>query len=69
MMRHDMANLQDAIEELRQLPEDLQTEIVTRLEDMVARAKIDAKLAESEKRGGATPSDTFFAELRAENGG
>ena len=67
---HDMNSaLQNALEELRELPEDQQTTLVQRFEDMVARAKIDARLAASEARGGETPSDTFFAELRARYGG
>ncbi len=62
-MRNMNSALQKALEELRELPEDQQTTLVQRFEDMVARPKIDARLAASEARGGETPSDTFFAEL------
>ena len=62
-------SLRKALKALQQLPEDSQAALVERFQDMVARARIDAKLAESEARGGETASDTFFAELRAEFGG
>ena len=61
--------LQKALEELRQLPEDRQTTLVERFDEMVARAKIDTRLAANEARGGETASDTFFSELKAQYGG
>ena len=61
--------LQKALDELRELPEDQQASLVAQFEDMIARAKFDAKFAASEKRGGVTRSDTFFAQLRAQFGG
>ena len=64
-----MTILQKALEELSDLPEEKQSMLVARFQDMIARAKIDAKLEASERRGGATTSDEFFAELRAEYGG
>ncbi len=60
--------LQKTIEELTALPEDKQSVIVERLEDMISRATIDMKLADAEARGGKTSSDTFFAELRSQYG-
>nr|WP_295465949.1 hypothetical protein [Mesorhizobium sp.] len=42
---------------------------VTRLlSDPAFRKKIDALLAEAEARGGETPSEQVFAELRARHG-
>ncbi len=64
-----MATLQKALEELRELPDDKQASLVAQFEDMIARAKIDAKLAASEERGGETSSDMFFSQLRAQFGG
>lgn len=52
-----------------QIPEDSQAALVERFQDMVARARIDAKLAESEATGGETAANAFFAALRAEFGG
>ena len=62
-------DLKHAVEELKQLPEEQQTTIIERLQDMVSRAKIDASLAQAEARGGETPADVFFAELRKQYGG
>jgi hypothetical protein len=61
--------LEKALEELRALPEEQQEALVGRIEDLIARAKIDAKLAVSESRGGEMAADDFFAQLRAEYGG
>ena len=61
--------LQKTLKELRELPEDQQENLLAQFEDMIARAKIDAKLAASEKRGGETPTDVFFTRLRAQFGG
>ena len=61
--------LQKALEELEQLPADRRSTVVERIGELVARAKIDERLAASEARGGATPADIFFAELKAEYGG
>lgn len=63
------ATLQKALAELERLPADRQSIVVEQFEELVARAKIDERLAASEARGGATPADTFFAELKAEYGG
>ena len=62
-------DLKHTVEELKQLPEEQQATIVERLQDMVSRAKINARLAQSEARGGETPADTFFAELKKRHGG
>ena len=62
-------DLKHAVEELKQLPEEQQTTIIERLQDMVSRAKIDARLAQGEARGGETPADVFFAELKKQYGG
>jgi hypothetical protein len=63
-----ITTLQKALDELRELPEDQQADLIARFEDMIARTRIDAKLSMSEQRGGATPADEFFAELRAKYG-
>ncbi len=63
------ANLKKTLEELRRLPEDRQATLVARFDEMVARAKIDSRAAASEARGGETPADTFFSELKALYGG
>jgi len=60
--------LKKAIREVEMLPESDQEELGQALMDMAARKKIDARLASAVKRGGATPSDEFFAELRARYG-
>ncbi len=57
------------MEELKLLPEEQQTTLVERLQDMISRAKIDTRLAQSEARGGETPADVFFAELKKQYGG
>lgn len=58
-------SLQKTLEELQELPEDQQANLLAQFEDMIARAKIDAKLAASEKRGGETRADIFFEQIRA----
>lgn len=57
-------DLKNTLEELEKLPEPQQSTIVERFQQMVARARIDGRLAASEARGGETPSDIFFAELK-----
>lgn len=57
--------LKNAIREVEQLPESEQEELAEALLAMAARKRIDALLAESEARGGATPHETVMAELRA----
>jgi|TARA_B100001964_G_C13799925_1_gene408308 hypothetical protein len=47
------------------LPGEKQARRVERLDDMVARAAIDAYLAEVEKLDGKIPFDECFAWLRA----
>jgi len=61
--------LKKTLEELHELPEDQQATLITQFEDMIARAKIDAKLAASEVRGGETRTDIFFEQIRAQIGG
>ncbi|MDP6952711.1 MAG: hypothetical protein QGF53_08105 [Alphaproteobacteria bacterium] len=61
--------LKETLEALQTLPDEAQTEIVARFDDMVTRAVIDARLAEAEKQGGEIPSDEFFAWLRARYSG
>ena len=60
--------LEKALDNLRQLPEDRQMALVEQFDEMIARAKMDTRLAASEARGGETPSDVFFSELRAQYG-
>ena len=61
--------LKNAIREVEALPEDEQEELGRALMDMALRKKIDARLEAAVKRGGSTPQDEFFAELRARYGG
>lgn len=61
--------LQKALQELEKLPEESRSTVVERIGELVARAKIDERLAASEARGGATPADKFFADPKAEHGG
>jgi hypothetical protein len=61
--------LHKALQELRRLPENRQTALVERLDELVACNKIDTHLAASEARGGETPSDNVFSELRTLCGG
>jgi len=49
--------LQKTLDELHELPEDQQESLLAQFEDMIARAKIDAKLAASEERGCETRAD------------
>jgi hypothetical protein len=58
--------LQKALAELEQLPADRRSTVVERFGELIARAKIDERLAASEARGGAIPEDAFFAEVKAE---
>lgn len=60
--------LKDAIREVEALPETEQEELARELMAMAARKKIDARLEAALKRGGATPQDEFFAELRTQYG-
>ena len=57
--------LKDAIREVEALPEEEQEELAQALMDMAVRKKIDARLAAAVKRGGATPQEEVFTELRA----
>jgi uncharacterized alpha-E superfamily protein len=61
--------LKNAIQEVEALPEAEQEELGRALMDMALRKKIDARLEAAVRRGGATPHDEFFAELRARYGG
>ncbi len=62
-------DLKHAVEELKQLPEEQQTTLVERFQDMISRAKIEAELAQAEERGGETPAETLFARLKKQYGG
>jgi hypothetical protein len=61
--------LKNAIREAEALPEAEQEELGRALMDMAMRKKIDARLEAAVSRGGSTPHDEFFAELRARYGG
>jgi hypothetical protein len=61
--------LKNAIREVEALPEEEQEELGLALMNMALRKKIDARLEAAIKRGGATPQDEFFADLRARYGG
>lgn len=61
--------LKKAILEVEALPEAEQEELGQALMDMALRKKIDARLDAAVKRGGSTPHDEFFAELRSRYGG
>lgn len=58
--------LQKALDKLHELPEAQQATLITQFADMIARAKIDARLAASEDHGGETRTDIFFEQLRAQ---
>ena len=55
--------LKHAIEEVEALPEAEQEELAQALLKMIVRKRIDAELAASEARGGATPHEEFMEEL------
>lgn len=57
--------LKDAIRDVEQLPDAEQEELAEALLLMAVRKRIDAKLAEAEALGGATPHEEVFAEMRA----
>lgn len=57
--------LQQTIHDLEQLPENKREVMETKLSEMVSLAKIDQRISESETRGGETPSDEFFASIKA----
>ena len=61
--------LRKAIQEAEGLPDAEQEELAHALLTMVARKKINARLAASEARGGETPHDAFMTELRQRYGG
>lgn len=56
--------LTKAINEVSALSEDDQNEIALQILDLAARKRLDAMLAASEARGGSTPSEQVFKELR-----
>jgi hypothetical protein len=56
--------LSKAISEITALSEADQDEIALEMLDLAARKRIDAMLRESEERGGSTPSDVVFAQLK-----
>lgn len=60
--------LKDAIREVEALPEKEQEELARALMEMAARKKLDARLDAALARGGRTPQDEFFTELRARYG-
>lgn len=57
--------LKEAIHEVEQLPEAEQEELAEALLVMATRKRIDAAIAESERRGGSTPHEEVFARLMA----
>jgi hypothetical protein len=57
--------LTKAINEVSALSEDDQKEIALQILDLAARKRLDAFLAASEARGGSTPSDQVFRDLRS----
>jgi hypothetical protein len=61
--------LKEALREVEALPDAEQEELAQALLEMAVRKRIDAQLAEARQRGGATPSEEFFAELRARYAG
>lgn len=68
-MRAMTTTLDKALRELQELPPERQSTVIERLGELIARAKVDERLAASEARGGATPADEFFADLKARYGG
>ena len=62
--------LKDAIREVEALPDADQEELAQALQRMALRKRIDAKLAQAEARGGATPHVQVVAtQLKSRNGG
>ena len=61
--------LSKAISEVSALPEADQNEIALEMIDSAARKRIEALLLESEARGGRTPADEYFKELRSRYAG
>ena len=59
---------QKAVLEVEALSEADQEELGRTLLQMAARKRIDAKLAESEAKGGAIPHQEVFASFRARHG-
>lgn len=57
--------LSKAISDVSALSEADQNEIALEMIDLAARKRIEAMLVESEKRGGRTPADEYFKELRS----
>lgn len=58
----------EAIREIEALPDAEQEELGREMMRLAARKRIEAKLAEAEARGGATPHEQVIAELRAKYG-
>ena len=61
--------LKEAIREVESLPEADQEELAKALQEMALRKKIDAKLAEAEVRGGATPHEDVVTAFKRRNAG
>ena len=61
--------LKDAIREVEALPDADQEELAQALQRMALRKRIDAKLAQAEARGGATPHEQVMTQLKSRNGG
>ena len=55
---------QKAISEVSALSDDAQEEIAQKMLDLAERNRIDERLKAAEKRGGATPSEVVFAEMK-----
>jgi hypothetical protein len=55
---------QRAVSEVSALSDAAQEEIAEKMLDLAERKRIDELLRVSEERGGATPSDIVFAELK-----
>jgi hypothetical protein len=53
-----------AISEVSALSDDAQEEIAQKMLDLAERSRIDERLNAAEKRGGSTPSNVVFAEIK-----
>ena len=58
-----------AVSEVSALSDDAQEEIAQKMLDLAERKRIDALLRASEERGGETPSNVVFAEMKRRYGG
>jgi hypothetical protein len=57
-----------AISEVSALSDDAQEEIAQKMLDLAERSRIDERLIAAEERGGGTPSNVVFAQVKRRYG-